>query len=1403
MPQSDSYFSYALDKYQRDNQKAKSKKLDFDDVFRYVLDVEGGYSNDAGDPGGPTKYGINRYDAPYLRELGVPSIQSITPDQAREIYRAKYWNQGWAGLPAPSSLSNPRLAAVMFDTAVNPRQSVVKTVQRIFTNPNLNDDEKADEIIRARTQNYQGAKPQFVKGLTNRMAKLSAFVSSPSTYENSAFEDEEGEGLPNFTPSSVSRPKPRPAAQPSLGWRARTAADSRQIGYGSQNQGVDVRRVQAEIDRLRVAKKKKIAEINQRLVNAQNNHVIANVKSERRELSNIDSAIKTLLNKLSPPPSVPNGPPVYIKRLPKNVQGPLEVMKPYEYENTAGSLNFLHLNDISKIVKPASQPAKSQALDFTKFAQPPTPPRRQLTDYEKREKVRREFDNRKIKGYETATGPIQIVVKLPVSGTVVPATFKKAPTNGQMRDWIREHDRIASLQRGIAHPDVRDQFDKLNADAVEVANAIRYGSKSVKTKGGDGKVRLQWAAERVAKILGIRDVKKLMQRGTPEYKFFNHFVSQLGYTPDSDDVNFREAGIDAGTAGIIKRNPGLANENGAATYARSLATLMSPSELWSMGVGDPRTNEEISKSTVQLPFGLTMNEAFGRSAIDIGAMLAGTILTGGAAGVGRLGAAGLSRLGLRAGTQIAEKAMLQEAAKVTTSSLAKAFVKNGVKNAGLNALQMTPGILKNASDRSALTGEDFGTSLKASVEDAANGLANQYNPAFYLDPTARPEEKLGGILNMSMHGINAGKKIAAKGRQNLLESSTARKDWHSQIDEAVQNGVLSPHDAAAGKALWDNVALRWRKVTKGSISEFFDKNAPEIRWDKDAPHSALLQVEKLLSGEEHLPPGQGPKGLKDVAKRLDVFAKANPVFSRSLQGLPDEVIVNELIRHIRKEVLAWKKVSPDYQGFFTHDIEHVANPELRQFFKGHHGIDLSDADIKLFHLVSGLASAQRTPIYDSMVGFDVLERYKLHGDLSAHDVDKLFDHRTYNKIQKLIQQDGLENAMDWLSTNHSPEEISQKLGIPIESIRTTEYIDPTKGGLGLLAVAGPKMAPYILNRWQNRDLITKDMWFARTMARMTGQDLVMKSGKVRSAPWSTKGHNLRMRGLSDEAIAKVAADFGWDPIEVQEAMWDLEHVLYNMNDGGQKATFISGGVRKAIERRLGTADAGRDTDSPTNVLEQRYPDDQRSVQPTVGRSGSQGRQRGRRGVGEVSGRGSRPESGGQGQEEANRQGITFDQRQPGQVRKGAVSFTPGERPILYLFTGLSDVSTFLHESAHIFRRALPEQHLRSLHEVYGDITSVSGEEKFARGFERFLVSGKAPTRGLHIAFQVIRNRMLGVYGKIRGTEIESEVDPRIQKVFNQMLGQTSFSMPNLSLPSHVYVAPRSAEEELRRRRGTL
>ena len=57
---------------------------DYDTSLAETLEQEGGYSNDPGDPGGPTKYGITQRDMP-----GV-NIAEITPQQATAYYLQNY-----------------------------------------------------------------------------------------------------------------------------------------------------------------------------------------------------------------------------------------------------------------------------------------------------------------------------------------------------------------------------------------------------------------------------------------------------------------------------------------------------------------------------------------------------------------------------------------------------------------------------------------------------------------------------------------------------------------------------------------------------------------------------------------------------------------------------------------------------------------------------------------------------------------------------------------------------------------------------------------------------------------------------------------------------------------------------------------------------------------------------------------------------------------------------------------------------------------------------------------------------------------------------------------------------------------------------------------------------------------
>jgi lysozyme family protein len=66
----------------------------YDESLRRVLAHEGGYSNDAADPGGPTKYGITIHDYRlYINKNGTASdVRNMSIDDAKTIYRKRYWD---------------------------------------------------------------------------------------------------------------------------------------------------------------------------------------------------------------------------------------------------------------------------------------------------------------------------------------------------------------------------------------------------------------------------------------------------------------------------------------------------------------------------------------------------------------------------------------------------------------------------------------------------------------------------------------------------------------------------------------------------------------------------------------------------------------------------------------------------------------------------------------------------------------------------------------------------------------------------------------------------------------------------------------------------------------------------------------------------------------------------------------------------------------------------------------------------------------------------------------------------------------------------------------------------------------------------------------------------------------
>lgn len=69
-------------------------KSTYDEALRRLLMHEGGYTNHPSDPGGPTNFGITIYDyRKYIKaDADANDVRNMTLDEAKSIYRAKYWD---------------------------------------------------------------------------------------------------------------------------------------------------------------------------------------------------------------------------------------------------------------------------------------------------------------------------------------------------------------------------------------------------------------------------------------------------------------------------------------------------------------------------------------------------------------------------------------------------------------------------------------------------------------------------------------------------------------------------------------------------------------------------------------------------------------------------------------------------------------------------------------------------------------------------------------------------------------------------------------------------------------------------------------------------------------------------------------------------------------------------------------------------------------------------------------------------------------------------------------------------------------------------------------------------------------------------------------------------------------
>lgn len=124
--------------------------------------------------------------------------------------------------------------------------------------------------------------------------------------------------------------------------------------------------------------------------------------------------------------------------------------------------------------------------------------------------------------------------------------------------------------------------------------------------------------------------------------------------------------------------------------------------------------------------------------------------------------------------------------------------------------------------------------------------------------------------------------------------------------------------------------------------------------------------------------------------------------------------------------------------------------------------------------------------------------------------------------------------------------------------------------------------------------------------------------------------------------------------------------------------------------------------------------------------------------------------------------------------RGGLDIMKDGRAVFYALNK-PDVSTAIHEIFHVAK-----EHLNRLDPVLAKIMESefkveqgmwtdSQNEQAADHFERYLMTGKAPTPALEKPFARLKNWMLSIYKSVRGIE-NSPVSPEMTRAFSRMLG---------------------------------
>lgn len=153
----------------------------------FIFEWEGGYDNDPSDPGGETKYGIDKRSHPN------EDIKNLTKERAEEIYWQSYWGKIKGDL-LPKNVGEVCMniavnagygrAAKWLQTAIGAKVDGVIGPATIEQANSVDANKLAEALLDRTEEHYRsiahGSLAKFLKGWLNRNNSLRKWVASHS-----------------------------------------------------------------------------------------------------------------------------------------------------------------------------------------------------------------------------------------------------------------------------------------------------------------------------------------------------------------------------------------------------------------------------------------------------------------------------------------------------------------------------------------------------------------------------------------------------------------------------------------------------------------------------------------------------------------------------------------------------------------------------------------------------------------------------------------------------------------------------------------------------------------------------------------------------------------------------------------------------------------------------------------------------------------------------------------------------------------------------------------------------------------------------------------------------------------------------------------------------------------------